>query len=125
MTQQPPPVSALASGLNCRCPACGEGPLFSGAFTLDLHERCDRCGLSYRFIDSGDGPDVFVIMILGFVLLGSALLLEFTVHPPIWVHAAVWIPATLALAFGMLRPLKAWLIAMQYKHKAEQGRFVE
>ncbi len=114
-------VSPYSAGLRCRCPRCGEGQLFRGGFTLDLRAECDRCSLSYGFIDTGDGPAVFVIMLLGFAMLGGALLLEFSLHPPIWVHALIWVPVTLALAFGMLRPLKALLVALQFHHKASQS----
>ena len=113
--------SPFTAGLRCRCPQCGEGRLFKGALNLDLEESCPSCGLSYRFIDTGDGPAVFVIMGLGFIMLGAALILEFAVHPPIWLHALLWVPATLGLAFGMLRPLKALLIALQFRHKATHG----
>jgi uncharacterized protein (DUF983 family) len=114
-------VSPFNAGFRCRCPRCGQGKLFKGAFNLDLEEKCSSCDLSYRFIDTGDGPAVFVIMILGLIILGGALIVEFTVHPPIWVHGILWVPATLLLAFGMLRPLKALLIALQYHHKATHG----
>ena len=61
-------------------------------------------------------------MILGFLMLGGALILEFTLNPPIWVHGVVWVPVTLFMAFGMLRPLKALLIALQFRNRAEQGQ---
>ena len=54
-------------------------------------------------------------------MLGAALILEFALHPPIWVHGLLWVPATFALAFGLLRPLKALLIALQFHHKATHG----
>ena len=114
-------VSPIVAGWQCRCPRCGTGRLFKSFFNLDLEETCASCALSYKFIDTGDGPAVFVIMGLGFIMLGAALILEFTVHPPIWVHGIVWVPATIGLAFGMLRPLKALLIALQYRHKATHG----
>ena len=118
-------VSPFRTGLAARCPRCGRGALFASRWSLDLHRSCNDCDLDYKFIDSGDGPAVFVIMILGFLMLGGALLLEFGVHPPIWVHAIIWIPVTLFLAFGLLRPLKATLIALQFKNKAELGRLAD
>jgi len=117
-----PKPSPVMAGLLCRCPRCGKGRLFAAPFNLDLKSDCEVCGLNYRFVDSGDGPAVFAILILGFLMLGGALLLEFTVHPPIWVHAMIWVPVTLFMALGLLRPLKATLIALQFAHKAEQGR---
>lgn len=117
-----PAVSPYVAGLTCRCPRCGKGAIFNGLLSLSVLDRCANCGLDLKFIDPGDGPAVFVIMILGFLILGGALIVEFKFNPPIWVHVALWLPATLVLAFGLLRPLKGILIALQYHHKAEQGR---
>jgi uncharacterized protein (DUF983 family) len=74
------------------------------------------------FADSGDGPAVFGILILGFLVLGGALIVEFKIGPPVWVHVVLWGLLTPLLAFFLLRVLKATLIALQYKHKAEEGR---
>ena len=118
-------ASPIMSGLRCRCPRCGKGQLFVGLMNLDLRPNCSACGLDYAFIDTGDGPAVFAIMVLGFLMLGGALVLEFSLHPPIWVHGLIWVPLTLFLAFGLLRPLKALLIALQFKNRAEQGRLAK
>jgi uncharacterized protein (DUF983 family) len=117
------PVSPLFSGLLARCPRCGKGPLFKNV--LELRERCTGCGLDYRFIDTGDGPAVFATFILGFLVLGLALYVEFTYEPPVWVHAALWGALTPIIALVLLRFLKAGLIALQFKHKAEEGRFAQ
>lgn len=120
-----PPVSPFRAGLACRCPRCGKGALFKGLASLAVRNRCDRCGLGFAFVDSGDGPAVFAIMILGFVVLGAALIVEFRLTPPLWVHLALWTPVTTLLAFGLLRPLKATLIALQYKYAAGTGQAAE
>lgn len=121
-SQAPGISSPVLAGLNCKCPQCGLGSLFKGLFSLDVGERCNECGLEYKFIDSGDGPAVFAIFILGFLILGLALIVEFNFAPPLWVHIAIWTPATLLVALGLLRPLKGVLIALQFKHKAGQDR---
>ncbi len=36
----------------------------------------------------GDGPMVFGILIVGAIVCGLALWVEFTLSPPLWVHAA-------------------------------------
>jgi uncharacterized protein (DUF983 family) len=120
MAQHPHPVSPFAAGLKARCPRCGAGALFQSG--LGLRPKCEHCGLDYAFADAGDGPAVFAIFILGFVVLGSALLVEFRLHPPIWLHVALWGILTPLLAFVLLRVLKATLIALQYKHRAGEGR---
>jgi uncharacterized protein (DUF983 family) len=112
--------SPFTVGLLGRCPRCGRGSLFRSG--LVPREKCDNCGLSYGFADSGDGPAVFAIFILGFLVLGGALWVEFRLEPPIWVHVVLWGVLTPLLALGLLRVLKASLIALQYKHKAGEGR---
>jgi uncharacterized protein (DUF983 family) len=69
---------------------------------------------------------VFAIFILGFLVLGGALLVEFRLNPPVWVHVVLWGAITPLLAVVLLRVLKATLIALQYKHKAgETGARVD
>lgn len=116
-------VSALGAGLAGRCPRCGKGPLFKGL--LSLGESCPECRLDYRFIDTGDGPAVFAIFILGAVVLGGALWFEFRFNPPVWQHVVLWGVLTPVLAVGLLRILKSMLAALQFKHKAEEGRLAK
>jgi uncharacterized protein (DUF983 family) len=115
-----PPVSPLMAGPRCRCPRCGKGRLFRGF--LDLLPRCEVCGLDYSFIDSGDGPAVFIIFFAGFVVVGAALIVEVLYRPAFWIHAALWGPLILITTLGPLRPMKGLMIALQYHHKAAEGR---
>ena len=116
-----PAVSPFHAGLRCRCPRCGTGPLFSGFLTVS--ERCSGCGLDLRAADSGDGPAVFVIFVVGPVVVALAFWTEFTFAPPYWIHMVLWGPAILAGSLALLRPFKATLIALQYRHRAgDAGR---
>lgn len=103
-----------------RCPRCGDGRLFTGF--LNVAPACGACGLDYSFADSGDGPAVFVILIVGFIVAGGALILEFSAQPPYWLHAVIWVPLTLVLSLVMLRAMKGFMIAQQYRHQAGEGR---
>jgi uncharacterized protein (DUF983 family) len=114
------PVPAYVSGITARCPRCGKGKLFSGFLTL--RPRCGVCGLDYSFIDTGDGPAVFVILFAGLVVVGAALAVETIYQPPYWVHAVLWTPLVLLATLGPVRPLKGLLIALQYQHKAAEGQ---
>ncbi|MEG0819510.1 MAG: DUF983 domain-containing protein, partial [Brevundimonas sp.] len=49
-----PPLSPLKTGVRCRCPRCGVGPLFQGYLTI--RKECTNCGLDYSFADPADGP---------------------------------------------------------------------
>ncbi len=121
MAHQGPTISSVVlTGLKARCPRCGQGGLFRSG--LALREKCERCSLNYAFADSGDGPAVFAIFILGFVVLAGALLVEFRLGPPWWVQVVLWGVLTPALAYGLLRGLKGVLIGLQYKHQAGEGR---
>ena len=109
-----PAVSMLRAALGCRCPRCGQGKLFSGL--LNVRRECEVCGLDLSAQDAGDGPAVFVIFFLGLIVVGLAALVEIRFSPPIWVHLVLWTPLILGGAVAMLRPLKAGLIALQYRH---------
>lgn len=113
----------IRTALLGRCPRCGEGTLFCGY--LNVARRCARCGLDFANFDPGDGPAVFVILIVGFLVAGGALLVEVAFQPPYWVHAVIWIPAILVLAFTFLRLVKSTLMVLQYKHGAGEARLME
>jgi uncharacterized protein (DUF983 family) len=117
LLQSPSPYVA---GLTGRCPACGRGRLFQNF--LAVRPRCENCGLDFSFADAGDGPAIFVILLGGFVVVGAALAVEILFRPPYWVHAALWLPLILLVTLWPLRAIKGLLIALQFHHKAAEGR---
>mgnify|MGYP002084602009 CR=1 FL=1 len=127
MTQDPSKssdtVSALGAILGARCPRCGKTPLFNGLLTFA--DSCPSCKLDYKFLDTGDGPAVFAIMILGGLVMGGALWFEFRFNPPIWQHVVLWGVVTPLLAIALLRLLKSGLAVLQYKNRAEEGRLAK
>jgi uncharacterized protein (DUF983 family) len=110
----------IARGLLGRCPRCGQGSMFRGF--LNLRDRCESCGLAFDFADAGDGPAVFVIMGGGALVVFAALLTEVLYQPPFWLHAALWLPLILIVTLLPLRMVKGLLIALQYHHRAAEGR---
>ncbi len=113
-TRRYPPVSLAHAALACRCPRCGEGALFTGLLTV--RPTCPSCGLDFSAQDAGDGPAVFVILLLGLIVVGLAAIVEIKFSPPLWVHIVLWTPLIIGGAILMLRPLKAGLIALHYRH---------
>jgi uncharacterized protein (DUF983 family) len=111
-----PAPSMLATALLCRCPRCGCGKLYDGL--IAVAPRCAVCGLDLRAHDAGDGPAVFVVLLLGAVVVALAVAVEFIFAPPLWVHAVLWAPLVLGGSIAMLRPLKAGFVALQYRHRA-------
>jgi uncharacterized protein (DUF983 family) len=116
-------TESVLRGIACRCPRCGKGKLFAGF--LALQPRCDACGLDYSFVDAGDGPAIFIIMIAGAIVVTCALIVEVKYQPPFWVHAMLWIPLILATTLLPLRAMKALLISLQFHHKAAEGRLID
>lgn len=108
---------AIRTAFACKCPRCGQGDLFPAGFNLTLVPACSHCGLNLEKNDSADGPAVFLIFLLGFLLVPLALAFETLFAPPLWVHAVLWGATALGLTIGLLRPLKAYVIALQYRHR--------
>src|SRR6266852_3784101 len=125
MSDQTLPTVAESAmrGLACKCPRCGRGKLYAGF--LDLRPNCEACGLNYAFIDTGDGPAVFIIMIAGAIVVGCALIVEVKYQPPFWLHAVLWLPLILATTLLPLRAMKSLLIALQFHHKAAPGQLID
>jgi uncharacterized protein (DUF983 family) len=122
--QIPPTVTQSAMrGLACKCPRCGKGKLYTGFLTL--RPNCEVCGLDYAFIDAGDGPAIFIIMIAGAIVVGCALIVEIKYQPPYWLHAVLWLPLILVTTLLPLRAMKSLLIALQFHHKAAEGRLID
>jgi uncharacterized protein (DUF983 family) len=120
VTTPPAAPSPTTAGLAGRCPRCGDGHLFAGFLTL--RPRCEVCGLDFAFADSGDGPAFFVMSIVGIVVVALALWVEFAYEPPIWLHLVLWSGLAIALSLALVRPAKGLMVALQYHHKAEEGR---
>lgn len=110
-------VTPLKAALGCTCPRCGQGRLYKGF--LAVADRCEVCGLELAKNDSGDGPAVFLIFILGFLAVPLALWIEAVFTVPIWLPALVGGLFTIGLALVLLRPSKALVMALQYKHRRE------
>ena len=110
-------VSLFGAGIRCKCPACGRGALFRGF--LSVVPECAVCGQDLRSHEAGDGPAVFAILLLGAVAVALALWTELRFAPPLWLHAALWAPLTLAGSVALLRLLKATLIALHFRHRRE------
>jgi uncharacterized protein (DUF983 family) len=124
MITQPVTLSqTVLRGLACRCPRCGQGRLFAGF--LNLKRRCEACELDYAFIDTGDGPAIFIMMLSGAIVVAAALIVEVKYQPPYWLHAVLWLPLILVTTLLPLRAMKSLLIALQFHHKAAPGRLVD
>ena len=102
---------------------CGEGQLYRGY--LEMNDQCAACGADFSVADAGDGPAFFVMFAALIVIAPTAMVFELLVSPPVWLHVLIWPPVIMLFCMWLLRPFKATLFALQWKHKAEEARFEE
>ena len=105
-------VRAMLRGLRSRCPNCGDASLFRGYVTL--LDDCPRCGTHLAAHRADDAPAYFTILVVGHVIIPLLVLVERQYSPETWVHMVLWLPATLAMTVGLLRPIKGALVALQW-----------
>jgi uncharacterized protein (DUF983 family) len=122
MTTNPTAKDAILKyGLKCRCPRCGQGRLFNGF--LALAPRCEVCDLDFSFADPADGPAFFVMMTMAIPATAVGVWIELAYEPALWVHLLTTLPFLLLSCVPTIRLFKGMLVASQYFHKAEEGRF--
>ena len=92
--------------------------MFAGFLTTA--ETCGSCGLALAEMDSGDGPAVFLIFILGFSVVPLAIWASSALDLPDWLQSLFWGVVILALTIGMLRPAKALVLALNYRHRRDR-----
>lgn len=110
----PSPLQVAVKGI---CPRCGKGKMFSGLLTFAHH--CSECKLPIAAQDSGDGPVFFAITVVGFLAVGIAGYIEIRYEPEWWVHMVTFVPMTCLMVLASMRFFKAWLIALQFRHRPD------
>ncbi len=113
---QPDVLPAALFGL---CPNCGQKTLFRSVIAFS--DKCRACGLDYEKYNVGDGPAAFLTLIVGGLVLALALIVELNYQPPIWLHAILWFPLTIAAVVGSLRLSKAVLLILEHRNQAREG----
>jgi uncharacterized protein (DUF983 family) len=116
MTARP---SAWAAGLQLRCPQCGKGEVFQGY--LKFRDTCRACGADFKAADAGDGPAVFVILIVGAIVAPLLIVLQYGLDLPGWLALTLTLLAAVVLCLALLPPFKSVLFAFQWKHKAREA----
>ena len=111
----------LTNALKCRCPACGRGRVYDHLLRMSTRDSCPVCGHDFAKSDTADGPAVFLIFVLGFVLVPLAIWFEVSLSPPLWLHGVLWTSVALGLTLGMLKPVKAYVLALQYVYRNDRA----
>ena len=85
-----------------------------------MRDRCPVCGLDLRAHDTGDGAATLLILVVGTIVVALAFWVEFRFSPPLWVHIVLWPVVTVPLTILLMRPFKACLVALQFRHRSSE-----
>jgi uncharacterized protein (DUF983 family) len=110
--------TALRRGWRGRCPRCGEGTLFGGF--LKMRSHCPACGQALEPFRADDAPAYFTIFAVGHIVVPLVLVVErWGSEPPLWFHAALWLPLSVLLALLLLPRIKGAVIATLWTHRID------
>jgi uncharacterized protein (DUF983 family) len=104
--------SSLKRGFRGRCPRCGEGRLFRAFLKVD--NRCSACGLDFTPHRADDLPAYLVIVIVGHIVVPTALLIETDYAPPVGLQLAIYLPLTVLMSLALLQPVKGAVVGLQW-----------
>jgi uncharacterized protein (DUF983 family) len=106
---------AVWNGLRLRCPNCGEGHLFRSY--LNVADSCDVCGEELHHHRADDFPPYLSIVIVGHLIVGLMLHLEFSYDIAPWVYVVTMVPAAIVLPLVTLPSIKGAVVAMQWANR--------
>jgi uncharacterized protein (DUF983 family) len=104
--------TAMKRGFRSRCPRCGEGKLFRAFLKVD--NNCSVCGLDFTPHRADDLPAYLVIIIVGHLVVPTALWIETDFAPPVWLQLSMYLPFTLIASLALLQPVKGTVVALQW-----------
>jgi uncharacterized protein (DUF983 family) len=104
--------TAMKRGFRGRCPRCGEGKLFRAFLKVD--NNCSVCALDFTPHRADDLPAYLVIVIVGHLVVPTALMIETNYSPPVALQLAIYLPLTLVLSLVLLQPVKGTVVAIQW-----------
>ena len=106
---------AIWNGMRLKCPHCGKGHMFRAY--LKVADRCDVCGEELFHHRADDMPPYIAILIVGHVLVGLMLELEFHAEIAPWMYLATMLPAALILPLALLPSIKGGIVGLQWANR--------
>jgi uncharacterized protein (DUF983 family) len=100
----------MLRGFINRCPCCDQAPLFRT--WLRQVKACPHCHAPLGAVRADDAPPYFVIVVVGHLIIAAQLLLDNVMGLSLLAEAALFLPLTLALSLGLLRPVKGATIGL-------------
>lgn len=105
-------LTSMLRGAKLACPSCGRGGMYRRY--LKVADQCPSCGEELHHHRADDAPSYFTIVIVGHVVVSLLLAVEMAYRPPLWLHAALWLPLTVLLALLLLPSIKGALVGLQW-----------
>lgn len=103
--------TAIGRGLRGLCPACGKTRIFNGF--LKVVPECTACGAPLGLARADDAPPYFTILIVGHIVVPLLFFVErATDQMSLWIMSAIFLPLTLALSVGLIRPIKGGTVGL-------------
>jgi uncharacterized protein (DUF983 family) len=103
---------AVWNGMKLRCPHCGKGHLFRAY--LKVADKCEACGEEFFHHRADDMPPYLAILIVGHLLVGLMLELEFHAEIAPWVYLVTMAPAAVILPLILLPSIKGAVVGLQW-----------
>jgi uncharacterized protein (DUF983 family) len=103
---------AMMRGFLMRCPACGEGGMFSQF--LKVADTCPHCHEELHHHRADDAPPYFTIFIVGHIVIPLVLVVEKLWHPNMVWHISAAVIVTLMLTVFLMPRVKGAVVAMQW-----------
>jgi uncharacterized protein (DUF983 family) len=104
---------AARRGITCKCPRCGQAPLFRK--WLKSVDHCAACRQDWSHHRADDFPAYIAILVVGHLLAPVMIAMADTSLSPLAI-IAILIPLSVAMMLGMLQPTKGAVIAVQWWH---------
>ncbi len=106
---------AVLNGMRLRCPKCGKGHMFRAY--LKVADTCDVCGEELFHHRADDMPPYLSILIVGHVIVGLMLEMEFHAEIAPWVYLATMVPAAIILPLALLPSIKGAIVGLQWANR--------
>ncbi len=88
---------------------------------LRFRDTCAVCGANFKAADAGDGPAVFVILVVGAIVAPLLIILQVGLNLADWLALTITMVTAIVLCIAFLPPFKSTLFALQWKHKAREA----
>jgi len=74
--------------------------------------RCGQCQAPLGDVAADDAPPYFVIFIVAHLVIGTQVMTDIWLNLSVAAEAAIFLPLTLVLCLGLLRPVKGATIGL-------------